>query len=97
MTKFNIKATDSELVLRVNANLTGSTVRVVVRPNGTSTSLPDLPSAVTNATKGEITVQTGTIPVGTYQLEIEQNQAGKLAHYPNKGFDLLIVGEDLDS
>lgn len=95
MAKIYIKETDSEIVLRVNADLTGSTVRVVVRPNGSTTSLPDLSSAITNATRGEITVQTGSLTAGSYSLEIEQNQAGKIAHYPSKGYDLLIVGADL--
>jgi ABC-type molybdate transport system ATPase subunit len=97
MAQFNIKRTDSEVLLRLNADLTGSTVRVIVRPAGSGTSLPDLDAVVTNPSKGEITVQTGDIPVGTYQLEVEQNLEGKLAHYPNKGFDKLIVGPDLDA
>lgn len=96
MAQFNIKRTDSEVVMRLNADLTGSTVRVIVRPAGSSASLPDLDAVITNPAKGEITVQTGDLAVGSYQLEVEQNLNGKLAHYPNKGFDKLIVGADLD-
>lgn len=95
MAKIYIKQTDSEIVLRLNADLTGSSVRVVVRPSGSDTSLPDLSSAITDPAKGEITVQTGSLAVGAYLLEVEQNQGGKLAHYPNKGYDSLIVGDDL--
>lgn len=97
MAKIYIKETDSEIILRLNADLTGSTVRVVIRPTDSATSLPDLSSEVTDVAKGEITVQTGSIPVGTYQLEVEQNQGGKLAHYPSKGYDRLIVAPDLDA
>lgn len=94
--KFYIKETDTQIVLGVNANLTGSTVRVQVRPAGASDPLPDLTSTISNATKGQITVVTEDLGVGVYELEIEQMQAGIRSHYPNKGFDYLIVGEDLD-
>lgn len=96
MAKIYIKETDSEIVLRLNASLVGSTVRTIVRPKGSTTSLPDLSSAITDAAKGEVTVQTGALAVGSYLLEVEQNQSGKIAHYPSKGYDLLIVGADLD-
>jgi hypothetical protein len=92
--KFYIKETDTYLPVSVNADLTGSSVRVVVRPSGTLVS-SDLPNTVTDAPNGEIRITTTELAVGVYELEIEQNQAGTLAHYPNRGYDLIIVGDDL--
>lgn len=95
MAKFYIKETDSEIVLRVNADLTGSTVRVVVRSDATSVS-EDLPCVITDHARGRITVDTSDVIIGTYDMEVEQNQGGKLFHYPNRGYDKLIAQADLD-
>lgn len=92
--KFFIKESDSEISLRLNSSLAGSSVRVVIRDSSSGIA-SDLPSVISDATRGIITVTTGSLPVGSYLLEVEQDQAGKIAHYPNKGYDLLIVGADL--
>jgi ABC-type transporter Mla MlaB component len=95
--KFYLKETDSEIALKLNGDLSGSTVRTLVRPTDVSDpSLADeLPTAITTPTSGIITVDTSGVAVGTYFIEVEQTQAGKLAHYPSRGYDLLIVGADL--
>lgn len=90
--KFYYIETDSEAVFKVNANLTGSTVRVLVRPSGSAIPLAELPSDITTPASGTITVDISDLTLGAYELQIEQTLAGKLAHYPNKGFDLIIIG-----
>lgn len=91
--KFNYIETDSVAQFGIGANLTGSTVRVLVRPSG-SKVFEELPSTITNVAKGYISVDISSLVEGVYEIQIEQDQAGVLAHYPNKGFDLIIVGEN---
>jgi len=93
--RFYIKETDTYLPVSVNGDLTGSTVRVVVRPAIEGALSQDLPSTVTDYLAGDIRITTTTLTTGVYELEIEQNQAGVLAHYPNRGYDFIVVGDDL--
>jgi hypothetical protein len=93
--KFYYVETDSIAVLALNTDLTGSSVRVVARPTGSAVPLPDLPVVIQPGTKGRLTIDIDGLTRGAYELQIEQNQGGVIAHYPNKGFDLLIIGEDL--
>jgi hypothetical protein len=94
--KFYYIETDSEAILQVNADLTGSTVRVIVRLSASSTPF-DLPATIQPGTKGRITVDISSLTQNVYQIQIKQlSAAGKTANYPNKGWDLLIIGDDFD-
>ena len=94
MSIINTKRGDTEVTLKVNMDLTESTVRVLVRPRR-STGFTVLPSTVTVAAKGTLTAVTSDLPVGLYDLEVEVTQGGKVSTFPDTGYVILSVNADL--
>lgn len=91
--KINTKRGDTEVTIRLNADLTGSTVKVLTTVSGVPTILP---STVPTPSTGEVVFQTSTLLAGTYPLEVEVTTAlGKIATFPSKGYVVLVVGDDL--
>lgn len=89
------------LVLNVGSagapvDLTGAAVRILIRPRGQNVEGTSLSAAVSNALTGEITHSlSGTIPVGSYDLEVEITQGGRISTTPTDGYVTLIVQQDV--
>lgn len=94
MTTINVKRGDTYTTLYLNSDLTGATLRVPHRvpPSGPVTLLT---GTVSNATAGEVRIDTSTLPVGTYELEVEVTVGGSTDTYPDDGFITLNVNPDL--
>lgn len=79
-----------------NVDLTGSTV-VLVASLVTGGPLITLSSSITDATHGVVThITDGTVPVGTYNVELKVTQGGLPVWFPNIGYETLIVNPQLD-
>jgi len=91
-----------DLVLGVNTlagvdvDLTGATVRILIRPRGTTDPGQVLTASVTDAAAGEVThALTGLIPHGAYDLEIEITQGGRITTTPTDGYVTFVVVDDI--
>lgn len=91
-----VKAGDThQISWKANMDLTGATVRVIAK-KGTAPAI-ELDAAVTNPVEGLVTHQlTGTLPTGTYSVELEVNTAGEVITFPNGSYATLVVIPDLD-
>lgn len=90
----NIKRGDTEASWYVNFDLTSSTVKVWSRPQGGGSST-QLTSTITDAAAGKVTATVSALTVGTYEIEVEVTTAGKVATFPDTGYSLLVVNQDL--
>lgn len=91
-----IKAGDTHAVQwKANMDLTGATVRLVAKPR---TGVPlVLASTVTDAEEGVVShTLTGTLPKGTYQVELEVTKGVEIITFPNNTYAQLTVIPDLD-
>ena len=76
-------------------DLTGSTIRLLARINDDSAAMVELTSAL-GAGTGEVThTLTGTLPVGTYNVEVEATIGGVTTTAPTEGYATLVVTQDL--
>lgn len=82
-----------------NADLTGSTVRLLAKSTSAlSTANPIvLATTVTDAANGVVThTLTGTLESGTYNVELEVTaSSGKISTFPSSGHETLNVIDDL--
>lgn len=76
-------------------NLTGWEVRLLVRPRGSNELM--LNEVVTGSSTGvvEYVVAVDDFAVGFYDAEIQTSSGGTILTYPDDGFDLITVVEDL--
>lgn len=80
---------------KANADLTAATVRLVARSRSGEPIV--LNTTVTDAAEGIVThTLTGTLPTGTYRIELEVTDGGEIITYPNSSYASLIVIPDLD-
>ena len=76
-------------------NLTGATVRLLARRQGTTTTIT-LASTITDAIAGKVTHSlTGTLIAGVYDVELEVTSGGDIVTAPNDGYETLVVVADL--
>lgn len=92
--KVYAKRNDSEAVLRLSGDLTGATVRVPCTSG--NTELPDIPAEITNASRGEVTLDISGLAIGSYLIVFEVLQDTKEFTFPNKGYVILIIGDDIN-
>lgn len=92
-----VKAGDTHAVQwKANMNLTGATVRLVAKPRKTSIPVV-LESSVADPAEGVVShTLTGTLPVDTYQVELEVTVGGEIITFPNNTYASLTVIPDLD-
>ena len=89
------------LVLNVGSvggavDLTGASVRILIRPRGEVVEGEVLTASVTDPLTGQIThALTGTIAVGVYDLEVEITQGGRISTTPTDGYVTLVVQQDV--
>ncbi len=80
---------------KANLDLTGATVRIVARPLVGAPVV--LASTITDAAEGLVTHQLdGTLPLGTYKVELEVTDGEEIITFPNNGYSSLTVIPDLD-
>ena len=91
----NVKRGDTDTTWQLNADLTGSTIRVLVRPRSNPTEMIVLPSEILDAESGLISAVTSGLPVGSYDLEVEVTQGIKVYTFPDSGFGSLSINGDL--
>lgn len=81
----------------VNHDLTGATVRLLVRHLTRTGDLEELPHAVTDAATGTITHNLdGTWGLGRHFIELEIAQAGEIRTAPTDGYYVIRIEPDLD-
>lgn len=77
-------------------DLTSATVRILVRPTGSSTTSTELAATVTDAPGGTLThTLTGTLAVGPWDVEVEVTRDGQITTYPSTGFERINMRPDL--
>lgn len=80
------------ITFNVNADLTGSTVRLLCKGR----TLTVLDTTVTDAAEGVVTHDLdGTLAVGAYLLELEITQGDTIVTAPTNGYTRLTVKPDL--
>lgn len=80
---------------KANLDLGTATVRLIARPR-TGDPIP-LAATITDATEGLVSHQLdGTLPTGTYKVELEVTDGGEIITFPNNGYSSLTVIPDLD-
>lgn len=80
---------------RANMDLSGSTVRLVASPRRGVPIVLDC--TVADAAEGLVThVLTGTLPVGSYRVELEVSSGSEVVTFPNDSYASLEVIPDLD-
>lgn len=91
-----VKAGDTHSVeWKANLDLTGAIVRLTARKRA-GDPIP-LDCEVTDPGEGLVRHElTGTLPAGTYQIELEATMNGEIITFPNSGYAQLVVQEDLD-
>lgn len=89
-----VKAGDTHSISwRCNMDLTTATVRVIARLGSEVTVLA---AAVTDGPTGTVThALSGTLPAGSYAVEVEAMVNGRKITFPNDGYETLTVMEDL--
>lgn len=86
-----------DIVEKVNMDLTGCTVRWVVRLEGSPTAGVLPASIATPATDGRVRHRLdGTLPEGEHQYEIQVTRDGQTWTAPTNGFGRLRVNADLE-
>ncbi|WP_311257322.1 hypothetical protein [Microbacterium sp. WCS2018Hpa-9] len=81
----------------VNHDLTGATVRLLVRHLTRTGDLEELPHTVTDAATGTITHNLdGTWALGRHYIELEITQAGEIRTAPTDGYYVIRIEPDLD-
>ena len=85
------------VTLTVNHDITGATVRLIVRHLSREGAFEELDHTVTDATTGELThTLDGTWAVGKHYLELEITQAGETRTAPTTGQCVIRIEPDLD-
>lgn len=80
---------------KANLDLTGATVRLVAKPRTGDPII--LNTTITDPSEGLVThTLTGTLPTGTYKVELEVTDGGEIITFPNNGYSSLTVIPDLD-
>lgn len=94
----NIKQGDKlPVTFTVNHDLTGATVRLIVRHLTRTGVLEDLPHTVVDPGAGKVELDLdGTWEVGRHFVELEISQGGEVRTAPSDGFYVIRVVEDLD-
>jgi hypothetical protein len=95
MSLFHVKRGDTHLPVVANMDLSGSTVKAFARPNGSDTAADELAVTVADAGAGLIHVATGTLTAGQYDFEVEVTQGSTVVTFPDSGWDMLVVVQDL--
>ncbi len=81
----------------VNHDITGATVRLLVRHLSRDGAFEELDHTVTDAANGVVThTLDGTWAEGRHYLELEITQAGETRTAPTKGQCLIRIEPDLD-
>lgn len=86
------KRGDTEMLWLVNMSLDGATVKAFAKNE--ANVVTTLPATVAD-NSGKIAITTSSLPVGKYKLEVEVTIMGKVATFPDSGYAVLIVVEDL--
>ena len=94
----NIKQGDKfPITFTVNHDLTGATVRLLVRHLTRSGTLEELDHDVTDPTNGVIAHDLdGTWALGRHFIELEITQAGETRTAPTDSFYIVRIVQDLD-
>lgn len=94
----NIKQGDKlPITFTVNHDLTGTTVRLIVRHGTPTGTLEALAHTVTDAADGKVEyLLDGTWGLGRHYIELEVSQAGEIRTAPTDGFYVVRIVEDLD-
>lgn len=80
---------------KANLDLTGATVRLIAKPRTGDPII--LNSTITDAGEGVVThTLTGTLPTGTYKVELEVTDGDEIITFPNDTYASLTVIPDLD-
>ena len=91
----NAKRTDTEATWIANIDLTGaSSVKLFARTQGTATVV-ELTTTVVDAETGEVAGVVSGLAVGRYEVELEVVTGGKTIHFPDGGFELLVITDHL--
>ena len=81
-------------------DLTGATsAKFIMREQHTQAPKVNATCQITNASQGQIKYEWGatdTDTPGTYLVEIEVDFGGKKMTFPNPGYNIVLIGEDLD-
>ena len=95
----NIKQGDVfPVVFTVNHDLTGATVRLIVRHLTRDGTLEVLPSEITDPALGKVEIELdGTWDIGRHFIELEVTQAGEIRTAPTDGTYVLRIVPDLDN
>lgn len=91
-----VKQGDTHVVQwKANLDLTTATVRLVAKPRTGEPVV--LATTITDAAEGLVShTLTGTLPIGTYKVELEVTDGGEIITFPNNGYSSLTVIPDLD-
>lgn len=77
-----------------NKDLTGTTFRLLARRKGSKT--PIELNATQTLNTGEVEhMLTGTLAVGTYEVELEVTDGGEVMTFPNRGYETLTIVDDI--
>lgn len=94
----NIKQGDNfPVTFTANHNITGATLRLIVRHLTRDGAFEVLPHTVTDAANGEVAhTLDGTWAIGRHFLELEITQAGETRTAPSTGQCVIRIDPDLD-
>lgn len=99
-TPIRVKQGDTlPVLITTNADLTSATTRLLARSTyATPTDLTvQLPHEVIDAAAGEVEYQPdGSLPAGSYNVELEATRGAEVFTCPSAGYLLLVVDPDLD-
>jgi len=95
MSTFHVKRGDSFLAVEANMDLSGSTVKAFARPYGTTETAGELVATVADAQSGRVHIVTDELDAGRYDLEVEVTQGSTVVTFPDDGWALLSVVQDL--
>lgn len=85
------------VTLTANHDITGATVRLIVRHLTRDGAFEVLPHTVTDAANGEVAhALDGTWAIGRHFLELEITQAGETRTAPSNGQCIIRIDPDLD-
>ena len=91
----NVKRGDTDTTWKLNMDLTGSTIRVLVRSRSKPVTMTELTSEIVDAENGIVSANTSVLPVGSYDVEVEVMQGPKIYTFPDSGFASLSINTDL--
>lgn len=95
MSSTTVKRGDTEVKWRLNMDLTGSTIRVLAVRNGSDLAPNILASNIVDPAGGVVACTVSGLAVGTYRVEVEVTQLGKIVTFPSDGYGTLRIQPDL--